>query len=384
MLTALHLSPRVPRLTVAILFAWSSLALAGYKKPALDSKTPEGQFLDLVELEADSGRKRALLEQFVTMFPNSKAALWVYEQLQAVWRDAGNIDKELQCGDRILALDPTNIELAYTLSKTAEKKDPALGKKYSDRVKEIVGKLNSSTAPADPEQLETWKQRVEFAKQFNTSAEFKLYNQAVQAQDPRKRVEFLDQLIAQYPKTQFAGQVRLMYFLAYKQSGDTSKALAAAEAILEREQTHLDVLLFVADNYFRRKKDLGKVTAYLHKILELVESKAKPAGLSDAEWSQQKALYSAHSWYMIGATHLENSQFAAADRALRAALPNIRGNENLRAVVLSSLGWVNYKMDNVKDAIQFYTQCMAINSQYREQAAKNINSIKTEKNLPDE
>jgi len=80
--------------------------LADVKKLRINKETPEGQFLELVSLEADASRKVALLEQFLTLFPNSEPVGWVYSELQDRYRRAGEFDKAIAMGEKVLTLEP--------------------------------------------------------------------------------------------------------------------------------------------------------------------------------------------------------------------------------------------------------------------------------------
>ena len=86
---------------------------------------------------------------------------------------------------------------------------------------------------------------------------------------------------------------------------------------------------------------------------------------------------------MIGNTYINQSRFSQADSALRAALPMLRHSDQSAAAILFYLGWANYKMDNFSEAVRFYKQCMAIGSQYQEQAIKNLTVIKNEQGIQD-
>jgi tetratricopeptide (TPR) repeat protein len=84
---------------------------------------------------------------------------------------------------------------------------------------------------------------------------------------------------------------------------------------------------------------------------------------------------------MIGNVHINQNRFAQADSALRAALPLLRQNEQSAASILFYLGWANYRMEKFADAVRYYKQCMAYSSQFQEQAAKNLNVIRTEQGI---
>src|SRR5260370_5552531 len=157
--------------------------------------------------------------------------------------------------------------------------------------------------------------------------------------------------------------------------------MAAAEKIIAHNDTREDVILFAAEVNLRRKKDPKRVVALATKFIERMNATEKPDGVSEQEWTRARHQNLALAHFMIGSIHFQSEQWPAADRALRAALPFI-GDEQLRASVLNSLGWANYKMKNPIDAIKFYRMCAAIPNPSHEQASQSILAIKAEYNLP--
>ena len=84
---------------------------------------------------------------------------------------------------------------------------------------------------------------------------------------------------------------------------------------------------------------------------------------------------------MMGNTYINQNRFGQADAALRPALLLLRPNEQSAASILFYLGWSNYKLENFAEAARFYKQCTAIRSQFQEQAAKNLDVIRTEQGI---
>ena len=89
--------------------------------------------------------------------------------------------------------------------------------------------------------------------------------------------------------------------------------------------------------------------------------------------------------WMIGVISSNDGKWADADRALRVALPNLKGNNDLQAETLFHLGLANFKMGNattnkqrILDALRFNQQCAAIKSPFQAQANKNIAAIKSQ------
>jgi tetratricopeptide (TPR) repeat protein len=371
-------------LLLATLLLVAPLAFAGTnaKKPlVVDPNTQEGFLLELIQAESNPATKLLLLERFVRQFPTSESLYAVYTDMQSQYMESIQYDKAIGAGENALAIDTQDIECARrNLEVARQKRDPALIAKWNERIQKIAEALSSSPLPKSPDDVPAWQARVDLARQLLGSEEYALYKQAFDAADPRRKIELLGQLERQYPDGVYARQAPLLYFVGYRQLGDSKKAFTVAERILERDQTHEDVLLMVADTLFRSKADSARVLVYSNKILGLMSSKPKPAGLSDAEWGRQKATYSGTAYSMIGGVYLNEEHYVPADRTLRLALPLLQGQgrELQRAATLSYLGWANYKMRNYAEATRFYTQCMAISGSYQESAIRNLSVIKSE------
>ena len=94
-----------------------------------------------------------------------------------------------------------------------------------------------------------------------------------------------------------------------------------------------------------------------------------------------KAPLKGHAYWMIASVSMQQNRYSDADKSIRAALPYLRGDSRLLSTALFYLGWANYKMENFNEAVRFYKQCMAFRGQFQEQAAKNLNVIRTEQGI---
>ncbi len=106
----------------------------------------------------------------------------------------------------------------------------------------------------------------------------------------------------------------------------------------------------------------------------------KPEGRQDDEWSRQVGTLTTQAHWMIGMSQIYQEQFGAANQELRAAL--ISGSaDSIRPALLTNLGWANYKLKNIPDAIKFYQECAAIPSAYQKAAEDSVKGIKSEYGL---
>ena len=345
----------------------------------VNAETPEGALLQQIGQAEDETKKLALMEQFATQFPKHEGIGWIYEQMQAAYLKAGQPDKAIDIGGKLVAMDADDLDAAHQNLKASEaKKDPDLILKWAGETSKIAQKMAASKQPTDADEVEAWKKSVDFAKQLDTYTEYSLYAAAAQSTDPRKRIELGEALSARNPKSQYMPQVIQVEFASYRQLGDNDKSLAFAEKSLETDQSSEDILAFVADQYVQKKRDPDKVVAYSAKIVELMDTKPAPAGVSEGDWAKKKTTMSGLAHYMSGTTLYGQKKLAPADKELRAALPLVEGNEQLKGATLFYAGLANYDMKNIPDAIKFNQQCAAIKSPFQAKASANLKVMQSQ------
>src|SRR5262249_15714819 len=148
--------------------------------------------------------KLALMEQFAGQFPQHEAAGWIYEQMQAAYIKAQNVDKALEVSAKLLAIPPDCPEAAHQALKAAEmKKDAGLIKKWSEQAAQEAQKVATSPQPKDEDEVAAWKRRVDYSKQVGKYAEYSLYAAALQINDPAQKIELLEALEQRNPQSEY-------------------------------------------------------------------------------------------------------------------------------------------------------------------------------------
>lgn len=349
-----------------------------------DPDSPEGQFLDLINLQSDEAKRLALIEQFTQRFPKHQGCLWAFEILQATALQAGQWEKALAFGEKLVQLNPDDIDAAQANIKAAESKhDPVTVKLWSDYVQRISQRFLEAPPPKDPDRLEEWKRRTAIAGQYAVQDEYILLKKAIESGDSRQKIRLLDELLKKNPDTVYLPQVLVIYLNSYRAIGDHKNALVYAEKVLKTEPSNEDALLTVAEGYLQRGSSADTVLAYSEKIIKVMSAKGKPANVRDVDWEKKKATYIGTAQWMIGNIYINQNRFGPADTALRQALPLLRSNDQSAAAILFYLGWANYKLENFTEAVRFYKQCMAYHGQYQEPAIKNLTVIKNEQGIQD-
>jgi len=379
--------PRLARVAAAVLITTAFTYLcqqAEAQRYVADANpdSPEGQFIELINLQSDDAQKLALMEQFAQRFPKHQAISWAYEFLQLSAFQAGQWDRVLSFGEKLEQLHPDDVETANLNRKAAESKgDKTTAKLWSDYIQRIAQRVLESPPPKDPELLEEWKKRIAIASQYAAQDEYATYKKAIDSGDPRQKIKLLDDLLKRNPDTQYLSQALVIYLNSYRALGDHKNAAIYAERILKSDPNNEDALLIMTEGYAHSGSAPDKVVAYSTRLIDLMRTKSKPAIVRQEDWDKKKAFYTGSAYWMIGNVHINQNHFPQADSALRAALPLLRQSEQSAASILFYLGWANYKMENFADAVRFYKQCMAFRGQFQEQAAKNLNVIRTEQGI---
>lgn len=373
---------------IGVLVLAAPAAAQRHKLTTINAETPEGQLLQQIGTESEEVKKLALLEQFAAQYPNHEGILWVYAQMQPAYLKAQQYDKAMAAGEKLLALDPEDVEMAHGCLKAAEaKKEPDAIKKWAVLTSESARKVAQSKKPEDEDEEEEWKRRVDFAKQLDVYTEYSLYAAALQVTDPRKKIELVETLEQRNPESQYLPQARGQYFLALRQTGDVAKAVEVAEKVLETDQTNEDMLLVAADYYLNQKKDQDKALQYASKLVEVMESRPKPEGMSAEDWEKSKNQKLGYGHWLMGIIYGAQGKHPQADKHLREALPalkDIERNEQLLAAAYFYLGVANFRLGDaggensrIIDALKFSQACAAIKGPYQAQAQKNISAIQS-------
>ena len=353
----------------------------------IDTTTPEGQIIQQIGSTDDPQIKLQMLEQFVQKYPDHEAIPWILAQIPPIYAALNQPAKSLAACEKLLAKDPTNAAAAHACLKTAEaQKDPELLKKWALLANAAAVKRLAKPKPdfEYQEDEDTWNEQVEFAKQVKQYSEWSLYNAALQAQDPAQKAALVDALRQANPESEHLPQLTQLVFAAYVQAGKLDEAVKMADAADATGKASTGMMLVAADHYFNNKQP-DKSLAYCKKIIAANEGKAAPAGVDAAAWAKQTKAELGRAYWMMGVTYSTQGKYVSADKALRKALPNVKGNAPLLAGALFHLGLANFKLgnksgsqDRILAAFKYTKQCAAMKSPFQAQARKNLAAIQSQ------
>lgn len=371
---------------VSIVLLGSAVASAQKRaKVDINTETPEGQALQAIGQEADPAKKLGLMEEFLQKHSSHPGALWVMGQVEAAYAKAGQHDKVLAMVPKILAADPADVEMAHQALKSAEAKgDAALIVEWSQKTRASAKAAETAPKPSDEDELENWKHTVDFAQQVKKYCDYALYAHALKAADPAGKILAAEALMQASPQSEYVPQLSDALFVSYRQANQNDKAVALGEKLLAENKANEDVLLVMLDHY-ARNKDAAKVEKTAQAMVEMMKTKAAPAGVDAAAWEKKKTTVTGIGLHVLGVNYSNANKAAQADKTLREALPLLT-DEQMKAEALFHLGLSNYRMGSgakdgsklILEALRFNQQCAAIKSPFQAQANKNIAAIRTQ------
>lgn len=284
-------------------FAWALPAAA--QTPCVGfsvvANTPEDQLMLAVNGSDKPEDQIAALEKFAQEHADSKFMPCVYEYLASTNVKMSNFDKAIEYGEKGLAANYLDLNLAISLLKAyigAGKANDAafdLIAKGPDLIKkEITPSKPGNVSDADWQKMQ--EDAAASAKNDRAFMEYAFFQLLPRVTDANKRVQYLDGFAQAYPDTTNAGQMNFQYFVAYAMLNNIAKADGYGEKAATADPPNIVALNLVADSYATRQMNLDKAATYARKALDLATSMKKPEGESDEQFKteQNNALGIAH------------------------------------------------------------------------------------------
>jgi len=129
------------------------------------------------------------------------------------------------------------------------------------------------------------------------------------ATDADAQIAAAENLITNFPTSDFKGTALLIEAEAYHTKRDDTKALAMAEQSYDADEKNFETDLLLAEIYSNTTKatdldmtdKLDKSDKYAKEALDLLASANKPSsGMSDSDWNQGKKGEEARGWAALG------------------------------------------------------------------------------------
>jgi hypothetical protein len=384
------IKPSVPALALLLaqLLVTSGVMGADRHKLDVDPESVDGILLQRIEQEPTIPRKLALLEKYVAEYPMGSSIAWVYEQLIPIYNDANQWDRVIQTADALLAVDPNDVDSPHDALKAAEAlNNPELRAKYAELAWDNASRALKAPKPSDPDDLPDWTKRMNFAQESLDYSEYAIASMAAVQTDDLKRAELALALSERNPQSKFLAITKKASVIELA-TLNPQKAIQLAEEGLVKDPNNLDFLMTIADHDMSLERNLPQVLTYSLRILELVQGKPQPDGITPSEWEKKKAKYTGWASWLAGVVYAKQSRYGLSDRYLRVSLGYIREEHRLLAAAYFYLGFANYALagelgdkGRATDALKFSKECVDMDSPFRSLALKNLEALRNDYNM---
>jgi hypothetical protein len=226
-----------------------------------------------------------------------------------------------------------------------------------------------------------------FAREVLDYSEYTIASLAATQTDDLKRAELALLLEERNPRSKFLVLTKKQTVIDLA-TLNPQKAIQLAEEGLVKDPDNVDFLMTIADHDMSLERDLPRVLAHSLHILELVQGKPQPPGITSSEWEKKRIKFTGWASWMAGVVYGKQARYGLSDRYLRVALSYIREDQRLLAAAYFYLGYANYALageltdkGRAVDAVRFSKQCADMDSPFRSLALKNLEALRNDYNL---
>jgi len=275
-----------------------------------------------------------------------------------------------------------DLEDAYAkLKDTVTKKDPDAVKADAADAKKLAEVLVNAPQPSDASAVDNWKQRIEYGKEVVSYTEYALATVAMQV-EPAKTIDLVKTLIAENPKSKYIDTCTPAYLAALGKNGGPAAQLAGMTEVVKGRPDNDVALAALVEGLANSSPD--RALGYANRLSAALKGKAKPEGMSEADWDKEKSAGLATAYYFAGALYGGKSAWIDCDRNLKAALPFLHDNTRL-GVAYFYLGLANYQLGHLtmdrsrmQVGLKYSQQSAAIAGPMKDQAYHNVLAIQKE------
>ena len=336
--------------------------------------------LNEINATADPAQKLVLIQQFADGtgkegdYPLLADGLFVEYYLSQK-----NYDKAFEYGDKLFALDPDSFQNAINMVRAAaEKGDVDRLIAYGEKAGGIMQRYKAAPAPAGTSDS-VWQDQKERTLEANKESyayiQQLVFSGVYQAKDAAKRAALLEKFAQMFPDSAYANQALGVAATDFQRAQNTAKMLEVANGLLAKDPNDVGMLLLLSDYYGEKGEQLEKAEVYAKKAVSALETTPKPEGVTDEQWTQQKALQKGLALSSLGQVNIEKKENAQAVENLKAAAPLLKANDISYAHNQYRLGFALLNLKKTAEAKEAFTQAASVNSPYKDRALEKLKGM---------
>jgi len=368
-------------LAAVLLFAWNITAAQQIGKYVpIQAGSDVDHALNEINATVDPAQKLTLIEKFAEGpgkegdYPLVADGLFV-----DYYVGQKNYDKAFEYGDKLFALDPDNFQNAVNMVRAAaEKGDAEKLSAYGEKAGGIVQRYKAAPAP-EGTAAATWDEQktrtLEANKDTIVYVQQLVFSGVYQVKELAKRAALLVKFGQAFPDSPLANRALGVAAAAYQQLQNTSKMLEVANGVLAKDPNDIGMLLLLSDYYCDKTDQVDKAGTYAKKVISALESAAKPEGLTDEQWAQQKGLQKGLALSSLGQVNIEKKDNAQAVENLKAAAPLVKPDDGSYARNQYRLGFALLNLKKNAEAKEAFTQAASVNSPYKGLAQEKLKGL---------
>ena len=367
-----------------LLGAWSNSVRAQQigKYVPIQAGSEVDRALNEINATTDPAQKLALIQKFAEgpgkegSYPLVADGLFVEYYL-----GQKNYDKAFEYGDKVFALDPDSFQNAVNMVRAAsEKGDVDRLISNGEKASGIMQRYKAAPAPAGTA-ASAWEDEkartLEANKDNYTYVQQLVFSGVYQAKDAAKRAGLLVKFAQIFPDSTYANQALGVAATAYQQAQNTPKMLEVANGLLAKDPNNVGMLLLLSDFYCDKADQVDKAGTYAKKAISLLDNAQKPEGMTDEQWTQQKALQKGLALSSLGQVNIEKKDNTQAVENLKAAAPLVKPDDGSYARNQYRLGFALLNLKRNEEAREAFTQAASVNSPYKALAQDKLKGLAT-------
>ena len=350
----------------------------GEKKYKLVPNSPEDRRLMEIEGEPDAKKRLAMLEEFTQKFAGSEALPYTYQMYTVAYLELKQYDKAVKYGEMAADADDENLDAIMNLVRAAlETKDYARVHKWSLAAVPLHKKAKANPMEdLDDDDFDAVHAKLKSYLEF---LEYSLFQAAARDTTP-ERLKYMDSFAQSFPESEQIKQLPALYAIAYQSLSDVPKMLESAEKAIEAEPENENMLLLLAETRThqlmaqtqgRNPEEVEEVRQLGARLLEVVQNKSAPEGVSEADWEHHLKNFRGAGHSIMGRVLMMQEKIEDALKEMEAAAQLLEGNVQALSPVLFFQGWGYAKLIRNEEARTVLERCVEMGGAYA-QAAGDI------------